>query len=512
MSEYITKDVEAEQVSAIPVSFRGFWVLVNVVVGLVIVLFPLFWGGNSIIFQGLVSVLAYAMVAGFGVVLLSLGKDDFVRTLKFHALVGRIAALAILFGCYLLLQSYVIKIPSADVEKLFPFINWFFVVTIYFTLVLTVPYHSFVLRLWLPKQRRRVEERNILYRSCETDAVGEWFVTAIILSAVVAGVIATLQWVTKGAILGTFYFEENPSFVRQARLHWPFVNPNHLSTLLTVGVILSFARLLRFLQISKLSMGPEPTLSSRLRFIRSPERLGVHMLYLIVVVFLFMTNVLTLSRAGNFIMFASLFILYFFYSIIPVDVLGKRSRNKLSRLIQIVFKPTSFLLVCFFVIFLLLGENDEQRVYERVAYGLAAGYDELRLLLLRSSWRMFLDSWVFGVGGGCWSLVIPNYMTAAMAGWDFDYAHNDLMQFIAETGIVGGCFLIAISWLILRTTIMTWKNELIPVERLQIVGLGLAVLAPLIHSFVDFPLHLPAIAVIFAVLLALYLRNLKRVG
>ena len=101
-------------------------------------------------------------------------------------------------------------------------------------------------------------------------------------------------------------------------------------------------------------------------------------------------------------------------------------------------------------------------------------------------------------------------MTASMAGWDFDYAHNDLMQFFAETGIIGGMFVFVAVLLIAKNTIATWRSELIPTERLQIIGLGLAVLAPVIHSLVDFPFHLPALALIFGVLLAVYFRILKR--
>ena len=502
-------DLETEHREIISGLSRWFWLVVNLTVGAVLVVFPLFWGGRSIGAEGVVSSLAFAGVTFFGVILL-VNNGDFVGRLHINRSAKILGLLAFLFFLFPLGQVYLLKIPSADTDNVLPFLTWFVVVAIYFGFVLIAPVRNNVLRLWMPKQRRRVEERNLLYRACETDSVTEWFISAVILAAVISALVAILQWVTKGTLLQFFYFEETPSLIRQGRLHWPFINPNHLSTLLTIGAILSFLRLLRYLQISKLSMGPEPTLNARLRFIRSPERLGVHVLYFLVVAFLFLTNVLTLSRAGNIIMFVSLFTLYFVYSVLPVDVVVKRSKNRLSRWLGIVSKPTSFFLVCFVIIFIFLGDSDEQRVYERVAYGLAAGYDELRQLLLQSSWRMFADSWIFGVGCGCWSLMIPQYMTANMAGWDFDYAHNDLMQFFAETGIVGFSFVLVTLWLLIKNTLVIWKRELIPTERLQIVGLGLVILAPVVHSLVDFPFHLPALALIFGVVLAVYIRALKR--
>lgn len=103
--------------------------------------------------------------------------------------------------------------------------------------------------------------------------------------------------------------------------------------------------------------------------------------------------------------------------------------------------------------------------------------------------------WLHGVGLGGFEAVFKQFQPAAIGGW-FDYLHNDLLQWLIETGLVGLALLVAV-------LAALWRNARLSTERIALYA-GLGALA--IVGLGDFSWHIPATQAV----LALYLGTLLR--
>ncbi|WP_296823463.1 O-antigen ligase [uncultured Megasphaera sp.] len=65
-------------------------------------------------------------------------------------------------------------------------------------------------------------------------------------------------------------------------------------------------------------------------------------------------------------------------------------------------------------------------------------YDFERILLWKSSYHMWQDYPVFGVGFGNWNKQYPNYISPLAKEPGLTIPHNVLLSFYSETGIIGG--------------------------------------------------------------------------
>lgn len=65
-------------------------------------------------------------------------------------------------------------------------------------------------------------------------------------------------------------------------------------------------------------------------------------------------------------------------------------------------------------------------------------YDYERVLLLKSSYAMWEDHKLYGVGFGHWAREYPNYISPAAKEPDLTIPHNVIASFFDETGIIGG--------------------------------------------------------------------------
>ncbi len=117
-----------------------------------------------------------------------------------------------------------------------------------------------------------------------------------------------------------------------------------------------------------------------------------------------------------------------------------------------------------------------------------------------------LDYWrefpLIGSGGGTFGDTFPGFREGDVKGY-YNYAHNDYLQFLVETGAVG---LALLGWMVVASLVaalMAIRRRRDPV----MLGLGFAgvmgISAILIHSTVDFNLQIPANAALFMIILAL---------
>jgi O-antigen ligase len=132
-----------------------------------------------------------------------------------------------------------------------------------------------------------------------------------------------------------------------------------------------------------------------------------------------------------------------------------------------------------------------------------------RVSMCRGAARIFLDYPIKGCGLGTLIAVYPRYETA-YDGRVVDHVHNDYMETLAETGLLGGLCGLSFLWLLYREARKNFVAEQRPFSRALHAGAITGVSGILLHSFVDFNLHIPANALLF--LLMAYLATSLPLG
>jgi O-antigen ligase len=124
-----------------------------------------------------------------------------------------------------------------------------------------------------------------------------------------------------------------------------------------------------------------------------------------------------------------------------------------------------------------------------------------RLSIDRDCFRMFLQKPFTGWGLGSFQEVYPrsrSFYTNLL----IDHAHNDFLEALVETGAIGFLLIIWFLLSVYRAGIRKLKRWPMEVESDLTLAALLGVTGILVHSFVDFNLHIPANAALFFVLCA----------
>jgi O-antigen ligase len=121
-----------------------------------------------------------------------------------------------------------------------------------------------------------------------------------------------------------------------------------------------------------------------------------------------------------------------------------------------------------------------------------------RKATILDSLRMLRDHPWMGTGLGSFEVAFPPYQSLPTDDvWD--HAHNDLVEALAETGLVGGLLITAALAFFFRLAFTDLRARLrLPDGWLQ-VGAAVGCCGLLVHSLCDFNLHIPANAAWFAV-------------
>lgn len=119
-----------------------------------------------------------------------------------------------------------------------------------------------------------------------------------------------------------------------------------------------------------------------------------------------------------------------------------------------------------------------------------------RASMRHGTWHMFLDHPVAGSGFGAFQTAYPPYETQ-YDGKVVNHAHNDYLEALAETGILGGlccAWFLGILFIVSVRRIQSPSSPFAGV--LHLAGLT-GCFGFLIHSLADFNLHIPANAFLF---------------
>lgn len=122
-----------------------------------------------------------------------------------------------------------------------------------------------------------------------------------------------------------------------------------------------------------------------------------------------------------------------------------------------------------------------------------------------AAFGLAIDAWLrrpwSGHGLGTWPAVFHTMRDERFPTAQFDFVHNSWLELLAELGAPAFAALLVASLLMLR---LCWRAAVRASEPLPAIGLGCAVLLA-VHSLVDFPAQIPAVAATFAVIFGMAL-------
>ncbi|MGB5600186.1 MAG: O-antigen ligase family protein [Thiothrix litoralis] len=131
--------------------------------------------------------------------------------------------------------------------------------------------------------------------------------------------------------------------------------------------------------------------------------------------------------------------------------------------------------------------------------------DDLRWYLFDTSLRGIQQFFPFGSGPGTFADIYRALQPLGQTGGFVNNAHNDYLELLFDTGLVGGVIIVGMlllylyGWWQLRQ--QAWEQT-----RFLKAGAGIGMLLVLLHAYVDFNFHIPANALFFAFLAGLFLR------
>lgn len=210
-------------------------------------------------------------------------------------------------------------------------------------------------------------------------------------------------------------------------------------------------------------------------------------LFLFLLAILVLAEIFSRSRGG---------ILVVAFSLIFVALLTQaRARHKLWAIALLLI----FMCVLAYGLWIGLGP-----VLSRFEMMREAGYVQLeaRASIWPDALRLCRDYPLFGTGLGTFGVAFKPYQTRFVSFF-VDHAHNDFLEAVAETGWVGaGLLFIPIVALLVRM-VSSFLDDPRSYRRAVTLGCIGSTLAILVHSLIDFNLHIPANALIFAFVLGI---------
>jgi O-antigen ligase len=119
-----------------------------------------------------------------------------------------------------------------------------------------------------------------------------------------------------------------------------------------------------------------------------------------------------------------------------------------------------------------------------------------RASMRKDTWKIFLDHPWLGTGLGTLPIVFPPYETL-YDGRVVNHSHNDYVEALSDTGIIGGMCCALFLGMLLYHSLAQLSGADPPFSAILNLSGLVACVGFLVHSFVDFNLHLPANALLF---------------
>ena len=167
--------------------------------------------------------------------------------------------------------------------------------------------------------------------------------------------------------------------------------------------------------------------------------------------------------------------------------------------IRQLFALASLIILCGLLVLWLGASATMQRFGTLTASDISR---DRRVSMDRDTWRIFLDHYSTGTGLGTLETVFPQYETT-YTGRVVDHAHNDYLELLAETGVIGGILGLVFIVLLFHQGFANLNSRERQSDHFFYAGALAACSALLVHSFVDFNLRVPSNALLFLLLATL---------
>lgn len=156
----------------------------------------------------------------------------------------------------------------------------------------------------------------------------------------------------------------------------------------------------------------------------------------------------------------------------------------------------------------LVGFDFALSRFETESLGASAS---VRNLLAATTLEAAVHFWPVGAGWGTYEQVYPRFQPADIVGVA-NYAHEDYAQLLFEGGIFSVVLMGAFAWLAGTRAVLlvgTLRRRRLHRHEMLSAMCGLGLLGFLLHSLVEFPMHIPANAIMASLLAGIYLRPLE---
>ena len=265
-----------------------------------------------------------------------------------------------------------------------------------------------------------------------------------------------------------------------------FVNRNHFSGYLEMIIPLTIG-----LIIARIDLFSLEGMKLRKKMLRLAEKgFALNLLFSFSLIGMSVAIIFSKSRSGVFLLIFS-FLLIFELIIIFFGE-AHINREGIKRFIK-----STFLVITAFSLYIGVGVTVERFSLDRLL-------DFGRISVWGNTVEIFTDFPFFGSGLGTFNAIHPAYDNIGNF-LHFTYAHNDIIEYLSELGIIGFLLLSFVIIFILFKMFTIWKTRANP----EIKGLGIggfvSVILILIHSLTDFNLHIPANMLLFSTIMALTL-------
>ncbi len=127
---------------------------------------------------------------------------------------------------------------------------------------------------------------------------------------------------------------------------------------------------------------------------------------------------------------------------------------------------------------------------------------QYRHTVWKDTLSLFRDFPILGSGLGTFVHIFPRYKTS-LAELRFTHTENDYLQMLAETGIIGSLLVLCGGVIFFYTTLKAWKQRQSRWSIILTAGGISGMFSIVVHSSIDFNLHIPSNAFLFSVIAAL---------
>jgi len=273
-----------------------------------------------------------------------------------------------------------------------------------------------------------------------------------------------------------------------------FVNRNHLAGYLEMGSAVGIGLLMATTYHKQYVRSWRQRLRNLVHLMLSQKLLLRLMLATMVIAL-----VLTRSRMGNTAFFSSMLITglitlaMFRFRFGSIKKMFQRSDTRST-----VLLIGSLIVIDLFIVGAWFGvEKVAQRISES-----SVSHDSDRVEVSENTLDLVKEYPLIGTGGGSFSFAYTRYRGDSIVGY-YDHAHEDYLEILAEVGIIGFSLLALVVLLSMWAAFMALLRRRDKLMQGMAFASLMATIALLIHSTVDFNLHIPANAATFMVILAL---------